>query len=243
MTLLSSRFFVGGLFGRGVLRVAHLEDFKNDRGLIWLNVASSTYAIKDFVNLDNHVFLPISKLPRPLTGILPRKYQSYIEAYRDARTVGPLLKHDCRKPIGLPDGVVDHILCSHFLEHVYPDETDSILRDFFRVLKRGSTLHVIVPDIEVQVAEYVKRRHEGDKGAADHFVKETLLTTENRGSGKYRLLEALGAFGLQHRWMYDQASIRAKVEKAGFEILDSNETPSRTFREGDDSAHDVGRKP
>lgn len=223
-------------------RVAQIESYRNDQGQLWLNVASSTYAIKDFVNLDNHVFLTLSKLPKHLTSVLPRKYQGYIQAYRDAGKVGPLLRHDCRKPLDLPDGVADHILCSHFLEHVYPDETDAILKDFHRVLKPGGTLHVIVPDISQQISAYLMQREAGDINAADKFVKETLLTTETRGTRKYRLLEALGAFGLQHRWMYDQPSIRMKVEKAGFKILDKNETPSRTFREGDDSAHVVGRK-
>lgn len=222
--------------------MTRLDRFRNDKGQIWLNVASSTYALENFINLDNHVFLWLSRLPSALTSPLPRGYRSYIAAYRDAARAGPMMKHDCRKPLPLPEDVADHILCSHFLEHVYPTECAEILADFHRVLKPGATLHVIVPDIAVQVDAYVRRRQAGEKGAADAFVKETLLTTESRGSMRYRVMEGLGAFGLQHRWMYDRESITAKVVEAGFELVGGNDTPSRSFREGDDSVHVVARK-
>jgi predicted SAM-dependent methyltransferase len=218
------------------------DRYRNSQGLIWLNVASSTYALKDFVNLDNHVFLWLSRLPPVLTSALPKKYRDYIGAYREAARIGPMLKHDCRKPLPLPDNVADHILCSHFLEHIYPDECMEVLKDFHRVLKPGATLQVIVPDIALQAETYVRRKTVGEEGAADAFIKDTLLTTETRGSARYRVLEGLGAFGLQHRWMYDQQSISGKVAQAGFEIVDDNDMPSKTFREGDDSVHVVARK-
>lgn len=222
--------------------MAQSNRYRNSKGLIWLNVASSIYALKDFANLDNHVFLWLSRLPPLLTDWLPERYRNSIDDYRQASRIAPMIKHDCRKSLPLSGDVVDHILCSHFLEHVYPDECDEILVDFFRVLKDGGTLHVIVPDIAAQADEYVRKRNAGEAGAADAFVKATLLTTDRRGSLKYRALEGIGAFGLQHRWMYDRESIGTKVAGAGFDILAVNETPSRKFRENDDSVHIVARK-
>ncbi len=222
--------------------MAYVDRFRNSKGLVWLNVASSTYALEEFANFDNHIFLRFSKLPAMLTGLLPGKYQPYLGDYRRARQTAPMVQHDCRKPLPLPDSSVDHVLCSHFLEHVYPGEADLILRDFYRVLKRDGTIHIIVPDIEDQVDGYRKRKERSDAGAADEFIKSTLLTTETRGTIKFRMMEALGAFGLQHRWMYDRASMSARIVNAGFEILDGNDTPSREFRAGDDSVHIVARK-
>lgn len=219
-----------------------VEKFKNSKGLIWLNVASSTYALEEFTNFDNHIFLRFSRLPSFLTGFLLGKYQQYLDDYRKARRTAPMVQHDCRKALPLPDSSVDHVLCSHFLEHVYPGEADLVLRDFYRVLKRDGTIHIIVPDIEDQVDGYRKRREQGDPAAADEFIRATLLTTETRGTIKFRMMEALGQFGLQHRWMNDHASMSTKITNAGFEILDGNDTPSRDFRAGDDSVHIVARK-
>src|SRR5687767_7601882 len=99
--------------------VTRLDRYRNAHGQIWLNVASSVYVLEDFVNFDNHVLLWLLRLP-PALGLLPPKYREHLEAYSKASKTALLLKHDCRKPLPLPEGVADHILCSHFLEHVFP---------------------------------------------------------------------------------------------------------------------------
>lgn len=220
----------------------NLEQFRNSKGWIWLNVASSIYVLEDFVNLDNHILLGLSKAYPLLKAILPGKYNTVIEQYRAAKTKAKLIKHDCRKPLPIANGVVDHILCSHFLEHVYPTEADNILHDFYRALKAGGTLHVIVPDLKEHVTQYLRRTEENIASAADELIKETLLARESKGTLKYRLLEFSGAFGLQHRWMYDYASMGAKLIQAGFEILGANDTPSKDYRQNDGSVHIVVKK-
>jgi len=211
---------------------------KNAKGQIWLNVASSLCVEPDFVNLDNHVFLTVAGLPAGVDGLIPRRYRPSLAQYREAKRTGTLVKHDCRKPLPLPSGSADHILCSHFLEHVYPGEAKEILTDFNRVLKPGGTLHIIVPDLEYQVKEYIRQREEGERFAADVLVERTLLTKRDRGTLKFRILESLGQFGLTHRWMYDSETISHMVEEAGFETLSSPSTPSDYVRADDpESVH------
>lgn len=209
---------------------------------MWLNVASSIYVLEEFVNLDNHVLLRFASAYPFIRAVLPGKYHALIEQYRAARAKAMLVKHDCRKPLPIASGTVDHILCSHFLEHVYPTEADDILRDFHRALKADGTLHVIVPDLKEQVLQYLRHADEGLASAADEFIKETLLARESKGTLKYRLLEFSGGFGLQHRWMYDHASMEAKLKRTGFEVLGTNETPSKNYRLNDGSVHIVVRK-
>jgi hypothetical protein len=52
----------------------------------------------------------------------------------------------------------------------------------------------------------------------------------------------VGAYGLEHLWMYDNRSIRKKMKAVGFQIEDDRKTPSASFREGDDSIHAIGVK-
>lgn len=223
-------------------KVKKLNKYKNKDGKIWLNVASSIYVLEDFVNLDNHIFLQIAKFNRLFGWMLPKKYKGLYNEYVEANKKALLVRQDCRKTLALPDNSVDHILCSHFLEHVFPDEMEKITKDFYRVLKKNGTLHVIVPDINEQVKTYIKKRDEGLPAAADDFITDTLLSKQTRGTFKYRLLELSGGFGLQHRWMYNSASMTKKIRDIGFEILDKNETPSKSYRENDDSVHVVARK-
>ena len=219
-----------------------LDRFRNAKGEIWLNVASSTHVLEDFVNLDNNLFLRLLPYSGVVGKILPKKYQASLAEYRQAKQKAHLLQHDCRAPLDFPDGSVEHILCSHFLEHVYPAEMESIVRDFHRVLKNNGTLHIIVPDLKDQAERYLQRYKEGMADAADEFVKETLLSMEGRGTLKYRMLELNGGFGLQHRWMYDAPSMVARLVKAGFSILDENHTPSQSYRLNDGSVHIVACK-
>lgn len=218
-----------------------LDKLRNERGSIWLNVAASHYPLDGFVNLDNHIFLSALKLS-VLQLFIPDKNKALLNKYRQAVQQGAYVRHDCRKPLPVPDESVDHILCSHFLEHVYPDEALSILRDFGRALKPGATLHVIVPDLERQINAYLRAKRDGAITAADDLIDSTLLSTHTRGSLRYRVLEAFGGFGLQHRWMYDSDSASIRIKQLGFEVLPINTTPSSLFRKGDDSIHIVARK-
>lgn len=222
--------------------MTNTQQYLNSKGEIWLNVASSVYVLEDFVNLDNHIFLHFKNYLPLLRKIMPGKYHGWINSYIEATNKAKMLKHDCRKKLMFDDNSVDHILCSHFLEHVYPDETQFILQDFYRVLKPGGTLHIIVPDIEVNINNYLKQKKDGKPEAADNFILDTLLSKRDRGTFKYRMLELHGGFGLQHRWMYDNASMQLRVKDCGFKISGSNTTPSEGFRKNDDSVHVIGIK-
>ena len=219
-----------------------LSSFQNDKGQVWLNVASSHYPVEGFVNLDNHIMLRAIKYPF-LQYFVPKRNAEMLNTYKKVTSEANFFRHDCRKALPVPDGTVDHILCSHFLEHVHPDEGLAILRDFKRALKPNATMHIIVPDLEVLIDRYVAAREGGDEDKADAFVKKSLLSTESRGSMKFRIMEASGGFGLKHLWMYDNQSMTKRIKNLNFEILDQNETPSREFRKGDDSVHVVARKP
>ncbi len=220
----------------------NLQKLKNDQGRIWLNVASSVGVLEGFANFDNSIFLRVLPLYPLLRFVLGPGHRALVEKYRDARALTPLIRHDCRKPLPLPDAVADHLLCSHFLEHVSADEVPRILADFHRVLKPGGTVHIVVPDLRLQVNAYLSAR--GEASAADAFGRALLLRQERPGSLRFRVLDFVGGFGLQHQWVYDGDSMAARVAKAGFEILDANDTPSAHYRRGDgESVHVVGRKP
>jgi predicted SAM-dependent methyltransferase len=220
----------------------NIEKYQNQEQLIWLNVASSIHVLDNFVNLDNHLFIRFIKYYPALKKIIPRKYHSIFEKYCEAKKKAILIKHDCRKPLPFPSESVDHILCSHFLEHVFPVEMDVIIADFYRVLKIGSTLHVVVPDLNLLVTQYLENKKNNVSNAADKFVTDTLLSREQRGSLKYRFLEFTGGYGLQHYWVHDYSSMASKLEKIGFEVVAENNSPSKNYRLNDGSVHILVRK-
>lgn len=222
----------------------NLNSFKNKSGKIWLNVASSTFVIEEYINLDNHIFLRHLKIFKILKSLMRKPYQEYINNFIHSKKTAKLIVHDCRKRLKFPDNSVDHILCSHFLEHIFPNEMEFVVKDFLRCLKPGGTLHIIVPDINEYVKKYIVERESESTNeiAADNLITSTILTRKQRGSLIFRILEFFGGSGLNHRWMYDYSSMEKKIINIGFNIINSNETPSGHYRENDGSVHVFARK-
>lgn len=222
-----------------------LTKLQNSRGQIWLNVGSGAYALKEFINLDSSIYLTLMPLYPVLKVLLRPGHLNIIEQYRDATKQARFLRHDCRKPLKFPDESVDHIVCSHFLEHVYPSEVDRIISDFYRVLKRGGTLHIIVPNLEDLITTYNAQRDGKEaSSAADALIQGTILSHQQPPTLMYRALELLGYEGLQHRWMYDKASMASRLTSTGFHLLELNQSPSAAVRldDGSGSAHLLGEK-
>ena len=212
---------------------------RNRHGQVWLNVASAHEVLPEYANLDNSIFYRLVPLLPLLRSVLARRHVETVEQYRAAARRASVLLHDCRRRLPYAPGSVDHILCSHFLEHVYPDEADVILADFHRVLRPGGTLHVIVPSLSVIAREYVDGR-----ANADVFLDATILSSSRKPSWTFKTLELLGYDGLKHRWMYDEVSIQARVLAAGFEPMSLSALPSRDVRaeDGPRSIHVAARK-
>lgn len=213
-----------------------------DSGPVWLNVASSTGMLEGFINLDNHILLSMLRVPREMRGLLPKRHKALVDQYEELARKYTFVRHDCRKPLPFDDGTVDHILCSHFLEHVFPSEAEKIISDFGRALKTGGTLHIVVPDLLRMARRYVEGANKGSSTAADEFINETLLGRWEHGSLIFRVLEFLGGYGLSHRWMYDEHSISERVVRLGFSLGKFDEMPSAGFRKNDGSVHVVARK-
>jgi predicted SAM-dependent methyltransferase len=214
-----------------------LKNFRNREGYLWLNVASGRFTLKEFVNLDNSIFLLLEPFYPVIKFLINLEKRKIIEEYKKSKSETLILRHDCRKIIKFPDGSVDHILCSHFLEHVYPDECIKILKEFYRLLRKGGSLHIIVPSLEAIIEHYNKHRPDGNVG--DNLVKKLLLSHEKRPSLKYRFLQFLSYEGMQHRWMYDRASMINRLIKLGFRISNSINCPSSGVRaeDGENSIH------
>lgn len=208
-----------------------------------LNVASGPYVLEGFTNLDNSLFLqlsgPLYPAFRPFLGAEKREW---VERFREAKKKAKVVRFDCRRGYGrFAEGSVDHILCSHFLEHIHKSECERVLAEFFRMLKPGGSAHIVLPDLEAIAERYLARR--GDPEAADAMLTETMLAKPSRPSLLHRLLDFNGSRGLDHKWMYDRASARTVMERSGFEVRDDMETPSTGFRRDDGSLHLYGAKP
>ncbi len=210
----------------------------NPSNQVWLNLASHYYVLPHFINLDNHVFLTIAPIYKLIRPFLSSAVKGQVSRFYEARISNILLWHDCRKELPLPSESVDHVLCSHAIHLVYPDEADAILAELRRVMKPGASFHLIAPDLRWYIQRYLD--DEDQSTAADRFLLDTEIFNSRRRRFRYRLLEFLGFEPPRARWFYDEVSLERKLARAGFQRCEpSCGSPSSQFRAGDPAALNI----
>jgi len=206
-----------------------------------LNVGSGYLALEGFINLDNSLFLKLSRSPfyAVLKPFLSNEKQKVVKQFIEVSQRADLRRYDCRKKMPFDSGSISHILCSHFLEHLFHDQSMFLLTEFYRVLKSGGTAHIVLPDLEEHVNTYLADQR---PEAADAFMERILQYGKQGLTARNKLLDLTGNYGLHHLWMYDRRSMEHKMRQAGFVIDNSLVTPSAEFRKNDGSLHIVAMK-
>jgi SAM-dependent methyltransferase len=118
---------------------------------------------------------------------------------------------------GLPvgDNSCDGVYSSHVLEHLTRADVEKALAETYRILKPGCIFRVIVPDLENYARNYLEAVAEGDKNAADNFMRRSHLGVENRSRSPFALLQDwLG--NRRHLWMWDYPSLTERLAAHGF---------------------------
>jgi predicted SAM-dependent methyltransferase len=101
-----------------------------------------------------------------------------------------VIKHDISKGLPFEEGTFNVVYCSHVLEHFEPDTTEEIIREIFRVLKKGGIVRILVPDLEQICRNYIKYLEDsvnGDKIAEFRYdyslleMFDQMVRTESGG--------------------------------------------------------------
>lgn len=207
----------------------NLNNYRNRHGKLWLNVASGHFFLDDFINLDSNFLVWLSPFYPVIKSFLRPAGREWLRVYREGIAKGQRFVHtNCVKPLKFPPESVDHILVSHFLEHIYPDILEGVLKSFFRMLKPKGTMHVIVPDLEIRARRYLEKI--GTAETANEFVRELYFRYPKRPHWLVRQVQALHIGQPEHCWMYDYHSITALLRQHSFGVLDRNDSPSADWR-------------
>jgi predicted SAM-dependent methyltransferase len=103
--------------------------------------------------LPDKVFLSALKID---IGCGNSKQQGYVGI--DRRDCGQEIIWDIKDGIPLPDNSVEVVYSSHLLEHFDNVEIKDVLREIYRVLKKGGISQNIMPHVEDPTAFYVDHK-------------------------------------------------------------------------------------
>ena len=126
---------------------------------------------------------------------------------------------DVRNGLPFRSNSVDSIYATHMFEHFYPDELKRLLRECLRVLKPGSGVRLIVPNLKSAIVAYSDQRSEWfDDSFPRHF--------DSLGGRFSNFVFCDG----QHRTAFDFGYLDEVLREAGFrEVEESAEGKSRLY--------------
>ena len=181
---------------------------------ICLNVGCGLSCGKSWKNIDSSPSLRISKIP--VLGKVVSKFCN-IPTWPQEVIYGDVISGDMA-----PENSCELIFASHVLEHLSFYDARHVLRNFFRILKPGGTLRIIVPDLEVCVNNYIRRKANHECNAGNSLIEELGMGLNvSRESFLSRLKSAFA--NSRHQWMYDRSSLILLMEEAGFKEVHLSE--------------------
>ena len=191
--------------GSGARRAAHLA---SDRSLV-----------RDYLERASEPKLQLGCGPNRLSGWLDT------DLFPAGRDVAYL---DASRPFPLPTDRFAFVFSEHQIEHLEPPGALRMLRECFRVLRRGGTLRLTTPDLRRIVAllgddlDETQARYldyvlaialdELDAGSGEEALR--LYTESGPGKRTYVVNRVFRAYG--HRFVYDEPTLRSLLEQVGF---------------------------
>jgi predicted SAM-dependent methyltransferase len=126
---------------------------------------------------------------------------------------------DARNGLPFSSTTVDSIYATHVLEHFYPDELQSLLREFARVLKEGGGVRLVVPSLSSAIAAYAQ-------GRKDWFTSYFPRRYESIGGRFSNFVFCDG----QHRLAFDFSYFEEVLTACGFSrVLEMSEGHSQLY--------------
>jgi predicted SAM-dependent methyltransferase len=185
---------------RGVTWLKRRQRVETTGGVVKVNLGSGLSVVPGWMNVDGSVHAMCARWPAALLCWLYknsdcRNTHSRDEYLRVLRQ-NQFVHHGLEYGVPYGDATVDFIYSSHFLEHLFREDAEALLRDAYRALKKGGRIRIAVPDLEYAVKLYQK----GAKEEAMAFFFSL------NGAGYLN----------HHHYMYDFDLLRRLLASAGF---------------------------
>ncbi|MFA6314507.1 MAG: methyltransferase domain-containing protein [Sterolibacterium sp.] len=186
-----------------------------------INIGCGQTPTKGWRNFDNSVSVKLSKVPLVpefllRLGVIDQSQYEFIQFCRSHS----IEYGNATKGLPIPDGQVDVLYSSHMFEHLDQQEAVLFLKEARRVLRSKGIIRIAVPDIRVQVQQYLETKD------ADQLISGTFLTMPRPRTISSRVKMILVGTR-HHQWMYDGASLSRFLKVQGFAapaVLKAGET-------------------
>ena len=179
-----------------------------------INVGCGSSPSKGWLNLDNSPSITIANSPLLFFilkkfHILSKKHINYINWLKS----NSIVFADATKRIPVRDSSASVVYSSHMIEHLSQRGLAKFLAEAKRVLAPKGVLRISVPDLDFHIKKY------GIDGNANAFMKSVTETVPKVDTLKERIIFLIAGYR-NHQWMYNSASLKSILLKAGFKDVE-----------------------
>lgn len=138
------------------------------------------------------------------------------------------LKADLRKTLPIDDNSVDGIFTEHTFEHLKYKHVDQLLKECYRIMKPGSIIRIIVPDISI----FIKNYSSNNKTWFSNWERFMFIESQSE-ERKYRRIDTpIQAISFitqeyEHISCWDYETLELFMKRAGF-----SEIKQHSFMQG-----------
>lgn len=177
-------------------------------GRVCVNLGCGLAVAPGWINVDASLNAFGASLPRfvhPLMYRFSGASQYYArDEYCRLLSENRFVHHDLANSIPLVDATADVVYSSHFVEHLYRNDAERVLREAYRVLRAGGLIRVCIPDLAHAVSLY--------QAGQKRYMLEHFFFVEDRAS-----------FHARHKYMYDFELLAEALAAAGFRSIERRE--------------------
>lgn len=185
---------------------------------IKLNLGCGSVRPASWINTDSSLNANLQKLPligKKLTKLFnPIEYANNNVVYMNLNT---RWKYQ--------DNSVDVVYASHLFEHLSLKSAKLFLGEAFRTLRPGGVIRIVVPDLYKIVKKYIDCYENNLEQDTTRYIMWAINMHREGQYGETGLLKKIilewQGYPHQHKYMYDDISLRLVLEKNGFVELRS----------------------
>lgn len=118
---------------------------------------------------------------------------------------------DITRGLPLKDGYVTGVFSEHCIEHIPLDAAMRVFREFYRVMKPGAYVRIVVPDFEIYIDSYNRFRETGEQSMPYAGGDITADGLYSPAMSVNRIFREHG-----HQFIYDFTTMAAMLGRAGF---------------------------
>ncbi len=193
-----------------LLRLNQKKIYSINNNVKGINLGCGIDNPPNWIGIDGGITHLIIKIfPRFIAKLLfnsfsMSKYHDFSDYYKKIKKIN-LIHHDLTKSIPFPDNTINNIYSSHFFEHLTYNQSEILLKECFRVLKKGGIIRIAVPSLDQEVQEIKLALYAYENG--DFHKIQKYVTSESSG---------YNSIFNNHRFMFNYQLIFKHLEKVGF---------------------------